>query len=320
MEFKMTKKQIIGAGLAGLIAGCHFKNVPILEAGPRVEQHKALLRFRDSSVSELTGIPFKEVTVRKEISYLNQSHAACNIPFANMYSQKVAGVIAGRSIWNLETAKRYIAPPDFYDRLVDLHGNRISFECPLEDIGGNAHLVQQISTIPLPAMMSVCGIKHEHKFDFQRAPIRVTRYRLAPNTDVYQTVYFPDPVLRAFRASITGDLLIVESMTSQPREHFAWAYDPAEEIGRVTRAFGLSISDISFVDTVEQRYGKIIDIPREQREAILYELTHKFNVFSVGRFATWRNILLDDVVKDLRQIERLMTASSYGRSIVLANR
>lgn len=315
----MNHKQIIGAGLAGLIAACHFKDAPIFEAGKRVEQHKALLRFRDKSVSELTGIPFKEVTVHKEIRYLGAAIDRPRIELANMYSRKVAGVIAGRSVWNLDTAKRYIAPPDFYDQLVDRHVDRINFEYPLTDIGGNAHLVQQISTIPLPAMMKICGMD-PLKFEFSKAAIKVDRYRISSGADVYQTIYFPEPAMRVFRASITGDVLIIESMAGQPRDSFVWSEPPFDEFVEVCKAFGLPIEDLEFIDTVDQKYGKIVEIPHEQREAILYELTHKFNVFSVGRFATWRNILLDDVVKDLRVIEGLMKSSAYSRGLALVSR
>src|SRR5579862_9801404 len=117
----MIEQQIFGAGLAGLIAACRFKNAEIFEASDRQEQHKALLRFRDKSVSELTGIPFKEVTVHKEIDYYGVTHHRCTIGFANMYARKVSGAIRGRSIWNLDTVKRYIAPENLYDQLVDRH-------------------------------------------------------------------------------------------------------------------------------------------------------------------------------------------------------
>jgi hypothetical protein len=42
----------------------------------------------------------------------------------------------------------------------------------------------------------------------------------------------------------------------------------------------------------------------------LFRLTHEHNVFSLGRFATWRNILLDDVVDDIVQVKRLLKSSS----------
>jgi hypothetical protein len=46
------------------------------------------------------------------------------------------------------------------------------------------------------------------------------------------------------------------------------------------------------------------------RKQLLFRLTHEHNVFSLGRFATWRNILLDDVVDDIVQVKRLLKSGS----------
>jgi hypothetical protein len=65
---------------------------------------------------------------------------------------------------------------------------------------------------------------------------------------------------------------------------------------------------------VDQKYGKIVDMDEKARQAILFHLTDKHNIFSLGRFATWRNILLDDVAADLPRIEKMMMASDYMRN------
>lgn len=316
------QKNIIGAGLAGLIAACHFKDAHIFEGGGFIEQHKALLRFRDKSVSDLIGIPFKEVTVHKEISYLGKAHHQPTIAMANMYARKVSGLINGRSIWNLDTVKRYVAPEKLYGMLVERHQTRIHWNQPfgsLEKDSGVTRGNQLISTIPLPSMLKACRLQGID-FEFQKSKIEVVRYRLPEGTEVYQTVYFPDSSLRLFRASITGDLLILESMSGQPVDEFCWPMSKYDEIVQALQAFGLHEGDVEFIDTVDQKYGKIIELPRAKREAILYELTRDFGVFSIGRFATWRNILLDDVAKDIQQVEKLMNASAYGRDLVLAGR
>jgi hypothetical protein len=304
---------IIGAGLAGLITACKIKEANIIEAGPRAEQHKALLRFRTRKVADLTDIPFYEVQVHKEIWYKGQSSKTCTIAMANEYAHKVSGVIEGRSIWNLEACTRYVAPRSFYDILVARHGNRISWNSPMTsgDIKRGNHKTF-INTSPLPTIMDICGLERK-KFEFYRKAIRVERYQLPLLTDVYQTIYFPEPELRIFRASITGNLLIVESITDILQNQ-------VRELDLVYDAFGLGDIEMVRVDVTDQKYGKIVDLPREQKEAILYELTREFNVFSIGRFATWRNILLDDVVNDINVVERLMAASTYGRELLLANR
>ena len=42
------------------------------------------------------------------------------------------------------------------------------------------------------------------------------------------------------------------------------------------------------------------------RKELIHRLSMEANVYSLGRFATWRNILLDDVVEDARRIQRMM--------------
>ena len=62
---------------------------------------------------------------------------------------------------------------------------------------------------------------------------------------------------------------------------------------------------------VEQRFGKIEPIADDERKSLLFRITHEHGVYSLGRFATWRNILLDDVVDDIVAIKRLARAAPY---------
>lgn len=320
----MDRAIIVGAGLAGLLTACKIGHADIFEKGKQIEQHKALLRFRDESVSHLTGIPFRAVTVRKGIHHHGVTYGTCTPAFANTYARKVTGKIAAdRSIWNLDTVVRYIAPEDFYDQLVHRHRSRISFENSVGTIFRAEELREKvaiINTAPLPVILKACGfLPSQYKAEFESSGIEVFRYRLPRGTDVFQTLYFPEIDLRTFRASITGDLLIIEKITNRS-EYSKWDGPAFDELTYICDAFGICPSDLEEIERVDQRYGKIIELPRESREAILLELTRDFNVFSIGRFATWRNILLDDVVKDIDIVQRLMAASSYGRELVLANR
>ena len=93
---------ILGAGLSGLIAATQFPNATVFEAnGPEHLSHKAVLRFRSDSLSRLTGIPFRKVTVRKSIWHEGK-HVAPNIQLANLYSFKTNGGYLDRSIWKLD--------------------------------------------------------------------------------------------------------------------------------------------------------------------------------------------------------------------------
>jgi len=292
---------IIGAGLTGLIAAHAFPRQQIIESSDEpTDNHKALLRFRSSAVADLVGIPFKPVTVRKGIWMDDKWHSP-QIDLANLYSRKVLGKIIDRSIWNLETVTRWIAPETFYEQLIENVNLRIAWgvDYAFSDI----NTAPIISTAPLYLSAFHTSIKTELP-EFQRAPIEVLRFRITGDCRVYQTVYFPSLEHCLYRASITGNLLICE-FAGSPYEG-NWMVD-------VEKAF--AIYDAEPIESTSQSFGKIAPIDEELRQQYIATLTREKNIFSLGRFATWRNILLDDVVHDISVIRRLITSNEYGRTL-----
>lgn len=291
---------IVGAGLAGLICGHAFPGRPIIEAAPRPDAiHKALLRFRSTAVADLVGIEFRAVTVRKGIWYAGAWQQPA-IDMANLYSQKVVGRIMDRSIWNLDPVTRYIAPEDLHERLVTAMDGRIQWGQAYAPGQGDGAV---ISTAPMPIMIKEHGIGTAEQF--VKAPITVQRFRV-DDCDVHQTVYFPSHTTPLYRASITGDLLIVELIDEVHED----AYMPLVEA-----AFGIARSQCMTMGKVGQQYGKIAPIDERERQRIICTLTDDWGLFSVGRFATWRNILLDDVVHDISVVKRLLTTNAYERRL-----
>ena len=296
---------IVGAGLAGLIAANAFPKMEVFEIAPEPrESHKALLRFRSDDVSHLTNIPFKAVKVHKGIWYNPKGGwVAPSIETANLYSNKVLGKLLPRSIWNLEPVTRYIAPDDFYDQLVDKAGARLHWDFRV-DFNKCANMnAPTISTTPLNVTTKELGI--DHGIDFRRSGITVQRFRI-PDCDVYQTVYFPTPNHSLYRASITGDILILEFVTS-PQGTFMM-----DVIEAFALKGGLPMEELG---EVQQRYGKIAPINEDKRKALVGHLSTDHNIYSLGRFATWRNLLLDDVVQDIAVIKRLMNGDGYARRL-----
>jgi len=296
---------IVGAGLAGLLAAHAWPTARIIEMSPFANpRHQALLRFRSDAVSKLTGIEFKKVLVRKGI-FFRDEFVEPNARVCNLYAQKVIGQIAERSIWNLTPAERYIAPEDFYEQLIESVGQRIQWGVKFKpELQGDDPV---ISTIPMFLMLQHYGhpLKKCLPDDaFVRKSITVKRWRI-PNSDVYQTIYFPDHDTPTYRASIIGDMLIAERVAEWGAEE---EYRPLKVIGR---AFGLKQTAqlIPLVDH-EQAYGKLAELEEVTRKTLLFELTARHNIYSLGRFATWRNIMLDDVVNDIAMIKRLMKAQT----------
>ena len=299
---------IVGAGLSGLLAAHAWPTARVFELAPGpAAAHRALLRFRGAAVSKLTGIEFEPVLVRKGI-WFEGNHVAPSIRLANLYARKVTGVLAGdRSIWSLEPVQRWVAPESFYEQMVEAVGARINWG--FDALMGADSIVHEgspfISTVPLPLLLKALCLTTATQFN--RSPIIVLRYRLPPGTALNQTVYFPDSWSKIYRASITGSLLIVEAVGED--------FKPEDALGEVLKAFGMEGVSVDALDSVQQRFGKIVPLPAAERKALLGRLTAEHGVFSLGRFATWRNVLLDDVVEDIAVLRRLMRASAYERRL-----
>lgn len=292
----MTTPTIVGAGLAGLIAAHAWPTARVLESAAEPQAaHKALLRFRTDAVARLTGIDFRRVKVRKGL-WADSDFRPADIRYANLYAGKVLGALVGeRSIWSLDPVDRFIAPDDFYEQLLAGVGSRVQWRCSVE-FGSAPRTEPVVSTAPLPVMLQSCGVPAPQ---FRRAPIHVTRWRV-PGADVFQTVYYPEHDYNLYRASITKDTLIAESMAPlDDSDHFA-----------IEQSFGLWLSSCTPLGAVEQRYGKIVPIDDAARKQLIFRLSHEHGIYPLGRFATWRNILLDDVVDDIQSIKRLLRSSA----------
>lgn len=284
---------IYGAGLAGLLAGCVFQTATIHEAAPpHSTSHKALLRFRSKAVADAVGIEFRPVCVRKGLWYQNAFHAP-TIQLANWYSRKVTDQLLDRSIWDLASVERYIAPENLIEQLIERCANRIHWNSPLTALPAKRD-GPVISTIPMNLVAKMTAMPAP-VFSYQQIVVR--RWRV-PDADVFQTVYIPDPNTTLYRVSITKDLVIAEYMRVEDDYDF-W------------RAFGLTGDEATPLEVTRQRFGKIAPIEDRWRKQFMFHLTQTYGIYSVGRFATWRNILLDDVIHDLAVIKRMINANLY---------
>ena len=290
--------KIWGAGISGLIAASVFPQAEVYEASTREKMtgHKALLRFRSTAVADAVGIDFRKVTVHKGL-WSEGRFVQPSILHANRYSQKVVGRLADRSIWNLNAVERYIAPEDFIDHLIDRAAGRIHWGNTI-DLGTEKMLGPIISTIPMNLLVAMMRVASPA---FNYAQITVKRYRVN-GADIFQSVYVSDPLTKCYRVSITGDLLISE-----------WIGDEADTFN-VGAPFGLTRTDLEELETTKQRYGKISHIEDRWRKSFILKLSNEHDIYSLGRFGTWRNILLDDVVHDLSVIKRLINDDAYGRA------
>lgn len=294
---------IAGAGLTGLIAGALSRAIIYEKAPAPSANHRALLRFRSDSVARAIGIPFRKVRVRKGIWMDGRFHDP-SIRLSNMYSHKVIGRLEDRSIWDIAPSDRWVAPESLYEHLVEM--NRIEWGADAFLVPRKAHSPEPfINTVPLSVILKRVTTKMGFSAlpEFNYAPINVRRYRIN-NANVHQTIYFPSPDTAMYRASITGDLLIIESMGDRGEDH-DWDMD------NVISAFDLTHAEP--IDSSAQSFGKISPIPEDFRRAVITMLSRDHGIYSLGRFATWRNILLDDIPGDFDTIKRLIHSDDYDR-------
>lgn len=300
--------KIIGAGLSGLLAGCLIPGSTIYERQSCLpNNHGAILRFRSNKISKALNIPFREVQVHKAVWSEGHCWIKPDVRMINMYSNKVTGQYNARSIGNCDTVTRYIAPDNFIKQLAkrcEIIYYDVDF--PSDTIApGDGNI---ISTIPMPVMISDVLGGIGKTVAFMKSQIWSVVYEF-DDVNLYQTIYFPDPDTNVYRASFTGNRLIVET-TVNPRK-------VGISLDMVLCAFGINHDPYS-VEQTTQEYGKIVDIDPHTRRAIMSKLTHEHNIYSLGRYATWRNILLDDVFEDIYKIMDLIKLDSYSRRLKIA--
>lgn len=308
--------KIIGAGLAGLLAGNILRKMQpvIIEKSDSLpNNHTALLRHRENKISEATAIPFKKVKVQKAICETidgkQRITSTPNLIHMNYYSMKVTGGYHSRSIGNLEPVERYIAPSNFIELLS--HGLDIKYGQDFK-ITKSKSKTPIISTIPMPVIANMVGVKLN--FDFEYREITVLSCDICGvDIDIYQTVYFPSPTTKIYRASITGKRLIIEHIGANivPQNVEWFRSDYLKEI--LNYSFGIISNKIYFdkVSLKNNKYGKIKNVNSQERKDFIKYLTDKHNIYSLGRYATWRNILLDDVHNDVFVIKKLIESNGY---------
>lgn len=294
--------RIIGAGLSGLLAGVLNENAEIHE--PFIEQnsHQALLRFRSPDIGEAVGIPFKKVTAYKSIWHEGE-HTPMNVMMMNKYSRKVSGKISHRSIRHTEAETRWMAPEGFQDMLRNICESRIHYDAHIPSVLDYKGPI--ISTIPMNVLSRHLGTHHilgkEIDIIKDTKAIYVTRYEIS-DCEAFMTIYYPELGLNVYRASISGNMLIIECI--KPMQE--------KDLTTVVNSFGICSYPITeHTLNFMQNNGKMSLINENVRKAFILNATLKHNIYSLGRFAVWKDILLDDVYHDIGRIKHFINLSKY---------
>jgi hypothetical protein len=289
----LSNLRIAGAGLAGLLAGrmLAHRKPSIFELQSQLpNNHTAVRRFRSAVVGDVLGIPFKPVQVIKgTVPWLNPVADALAYSFKNTGASRSDRSIAQAPY----SAERWIAPANLVERMAE--GCLIAYGADAFD-WGYFPTSPIVSTIPMPQLMSILEYPGRDVVEFKYRG-GVNYKATIADCDAYVSLLVPDPEIPFSRISITGDELIVESYLEKE-------LDPNWAIYSACDHLGIGYSRCSGIEHHTSRYAKIIPIPEDIRRDFMFWATDRHNVFSLGRFATWRpGLLTDDLVKDIRKID-----------------
>lgn len=309
----MSQVYILGAGLSGALAAILNSDATVIEGKQQKDfmtspEHKAVLRFRSDKISKITGIPFRFVQVRKSIWYERKEYRLPDIRFTNLYSRKVANGYYDRSIVNLETVPRYIPPENFHALLIEQIKHRTMFGSPVQQLAKSSVTIKPregagqvlncpaiISTIAMPITAKLLGVRSPVEFSSGRK-VWVRRYRVS-NCDLNLSMYYPSVDTPVYRASVMKDLLSVESVKDLTDDEDVDTY-----MNEVFDSLGLDVMDTTFLDQGSQ-LGKLdYAVDDSVRKNFILKLTLEYGIYSLGRFAIWKNILQDDVYDDALRI------------------
>lgn len=293
---------IVGAGMAGLLAANMLRkhNPTVIEKNDQLpNNHSAVLRFRTSVVGDTLGIQFKKVNmIKTAVPWRN--------PIADslMYSFKNTGVRrSDRSInTGLVSETRFIAPPDLIPQMVGgIPNNKIClrYNFTAEDVVNKRSI---ISTLAMPVLMEILKYQDPTLNFIHRTGINVQAKIL--NCDAYVSLLVPDPAHGFSRLSITGDQLFVEVHNIERTDN--------QIIQEVSELLGIPEKDFTDVKSKKQSYAKINPVEDGARKKFIHWATVTHNLYSLGRYATWRpGLLLDDLVNDIRLIDRWISEKSH---------
>lgn len=309
---------IVGAGMAGLLAGKMFQTMnidPIIyeKQNELPNNHSAVLRFRSSIVGDVLGIPFKKVTMVK-----SSVHWRNPIADALAYTNKCTNILRSDRSLPVEpaTEERYIAPADLISRMAEGLNFKFGQDITREGLLLNGKLqaaTPVISTMPMPTLMKLLEYEIPPEVKFVYTPGMNIRATIS-DCDAYVSLYIPDPSVSFSRISISGNQMIVEIQDRDfeeiPREHQLAPHILCDYAMMAAHYLGIKQERLSNIIGSKQKYAKILPIDDDARKDFIFWATDKYNIYALGRFATWRpKLLLDDLVNDVRKISSWMSRS-----------
>lgn len=314
------KVLIIGSGIAGRVAAFHFRGQDVTIADERGDpspflMHNAVLRSKSDEIGLYLNTEMKRIWVEKAIYRDGQLFSSPSLKDKNEYSLKTTGELSQRSVSDLSSCWRYafkgaISPPqaNVLKGRVSAIDNNTAFVEKEDGLIVEENFNLCITTAPMPINMALCGL--ERKLSFNTEQIYVVRADLNIKSSIHQTIYIPSWPSIFYRITISDQSIIAEGKGPFPDEEKAFI-----TLRLIVKfVLGIDSENIEATRFVSQKNGKIVEIDDTARKEIILELSHKHNVYSLGRYACWRpKLMIDDLPKDIKKIDEIYRTNYIGR-------
>jgi hypothetical protein len=302
-----VKIVILGAGPAGRLAKKYFEHYDpiIIDKNAGIFNHNAVFRLKNKEVASMLDSNYKTINIEKQIYYKGKLFDKPSIKMKNEYSLKISKNITDRSINALsDNSERHVIEIKKDNNILNKEIYNITNGAMLDKSHTEIEYDICINTIPMPVILKLTNMGEiSDGIKFKQERVYVYKIKHEHYCDVNQTIYFPDIKFSIYRATLDPEGIIIESI-------FEISVD---DLKIACEAFGLYYK-LKGSQELKQDNGKIVKIDGEQRRFIIMELTEKHNIYSLGRYATWREkVMVDDLLEDLRKIDRMITINDKRR-------
>lgn len=354
IEFK-TELLIIGHGIAGCLAASYFRMMDPLIVTQSTEMNLSnnrLFRVTDERIPMLLGCKYKSVDVESAVWSSDKGFSdRPTIKQANEYSIKTSGRITKRSIADIGHKSRIVFTDTDRKLPISVQEKRIHSGYSLESVQDHRAIFvaagkakkgstkatlptieveykHAISTIPMTSLLT--AVRHEELSELMWEANREEWFPkgitvsnlfidLPVDDSLHQTIYFPDSKMSAYRASLMGNMISIETMLNDENKEKFNEFATSIEEDFIASLFGIGerIERLSLIERYDIENGKITPLDAATRKKILFTITASEGIWSLGRFATWSNIRTDDLIKDLSRISSMIednTNSLYDMS------
>lgn len=324
---------IIGAGIAGLIMGNYLltkgKPFRIIEQNKREDMynHSAPFFLHSDSLAEI--MPLEKIRVHfnlwSEGGFVNQP----TVRQANEYSKTITGgLITETSIWFIgemdgwlpATTGSGIEPATMMmNLLLERIEQHVEFERTIIKINTDENKIDFngtfyytpyssiINTAPLPILLGWIG--HKAKMKYESIPIYIITTGVPNSLGTWQVVYVVDEKCPFYRACLFDGKLFIEMKKESELKLLAEEQDVARWIKKI---FGIDWTG-NFKFGINQQ-GRFVPIKHHDRKVLMRQLTDAYNIYSIGRYATWSYKRTDHLLEDARKITETINYKSGEQS------